>query len=198
MINGTWTIGHHKIASLNTKLTQSHAHAWKTISAQVHHYHHHHLNLTWLASKVKLRRARPHRKHSIPYLSESSNNYSMVVRRVQLQKTSQELPKVFFGVYFILQYHLEHWLSKIQIWVIWFFLNCNTLTIYFAKPSDCPWALYIITLSVVNAWRHCVCVCVCVCVGVGFVPWAWRRRGVVFVFLVCGGFGFWLWIEYVT
>lgn len=167
------------------------AYAWNTINAQVHHHHHHHhLHLTWLASKVKVRRARPHRKHSIPYLSESSNNDSMVVRRVQLQKTSQKLPKVFFGVYFILQYHLEHWLSKIQIWVIWFFLNRNTLTIYFAKPSDCPWAHYIIILCVVNAWRHCVCVV--------FVPWAWRRRGVVFVLLVCGGFGFWLWIEYVT
>lgn len=42
----------------------------------------------------------------------------MVVRRIELKKTVEKLPEIILRVYLILQYHLQHRVPEVQVWII--------------------------------------------------------------------------------
>lgn len=109
---------------------------------------------------MQLCRTGPHREDSIPDLSESSNNNTMVARRVQLQETVQELPEIVFRVYLILQYHLQHRMPEIQIRVVGVFLNGHALASNPSKAFDGLRALGMIGVDIrklirVDVRREC-------------------------------------------
>lgn len=76
---------------------------------------------------------RPYREDAIPDVSESPDDDAMVARRVELQETVEKLPEIVFRVYLVLQYHLQHRVSKIQVRVAGIFLHGHAVA---ANPPE--------------------------------------------------------------
>ncbi|KAL7137283.1 hypothetical protein ABFS83_10G081600 [Erythranthe nasuta] len=60
----------------------------------------------------------------------------MVVRRVELQETVEQLFQIVFSVYLLLQNHLQHRLPEVQVRVVGVLLHRH------ARPADPPESLH--------------------------------------------------------
>lgn len=65
----------------------------------------------------------------------------MVVGRVELQETVEQLFEIIFGVQLFLQNHLQHGAAEVQIRVVGIFLHRHTLTAEPPEALDGPQAL---------------------------------------------------------
>ena len=90
------------------------------------------LELTWLTGDV---RSGPARENAIPDLSESSDYNPMMVRRIELKEATKKVSEILLGVYLVLQYHLQHGMSEVQIRVIGVFLHRHP---FFPGSSQTP------------------------------------------------------------
>lgn len=85
--------------------------------------------------------AGPARVHPIPDLREGSNDNPVIVRRIQLQETVEQLFQIIFRVNLLLQNHLQHGLPEIQIRVVRIFLHRHAGAADSAEPLHRPQAL---------------------------------------------------------
>ncbi|RAL51728.1 hypothetical protein DM860_010446 [Cuscuta australis] len=81
-----------------------------------------------------LRRRR--REDPVPDLREGPDNDAVIVGRIELQETVEELFKVVFGVDVLLENHLEHGVPEVEVRVVGVFLDGDAL------PADPPEAVH--------------------------------------------------------
>jgi len=75
------------------------------------------------------------RENAVPDLGEGSDDDAVVVRRIELEETVEKFSEIVFGVNLVLEYHLEHGVSEVEVRVVGVFLHRHALSPYAAEAS---------------------------------------------------------------
>lgn len=73
-------------------------------------------------------------ENAVPDLGEGSDDDAVVVRWIELKETVEKFSEIVFGVNLVLEYHLEHGVSEVQVRVVGVFFHRHALAPHTAEP----------------------------------------------------------------